>query len=81
MHRYFFNVRKGSKTVVDPEGSELPDLAAARAEAIENARDMMSRAILKGYDISRRYVIDICGEDGSVLLQVPFAEAILPDEP
>lgn len=80
MPRYFFNVRARSETILDPEGSALPSLEAARAEAILDARAAMSRAILTGLDISRRYTIDICDEEGRVLLSVPFTDAILADE-
>jgi hypothetical protein len=80
MPRYFFHVTSATCAVHDPEGSELADLEAARLEAIENARDAMSRAILRGHDISRRMAIDICDEEGVSLLRVPYTDAILPDE-
>jgi hypothetical protein len=71
MPLYFFNVASASTTVRDEEGSDLADLDAAREEAIKDARSLMSNAILEGRDISSRF-IQITGEDGKVLLVVPF---------
>jgi hypothetical protein len=75
MPLYFFNVASASGTVRDEEGSDLPDLKAAREEAIKDARSLMSGAILEGRDISNRS-IQIAGEDGNVLLVVPFWMAV-----
>ena len=75
MPLYFFNVASASGTVRDEEGSDLPDLKAAREEAIKDARSLMSGAILEGRDISNR-AIQIAGEDGKVLLVVPFRMAV-----
>jgi hypothetical protein len=75
MPRFFFNTI-GKEKVHDPEGTELPSLADARMEALEDARDAMSRAILQGYDISS-HRIEVCNEAGDVLLVVPFVDAIL----
>jgi len=73
--RYHFNVISASGTLNDREGSELPSLADARREAIEDARFLMSAAVLEGRDISGRS-IEICNEAGDVLLVVPFSEAL-----
>ncbi|MGO7564842.1 hypothetical protein ACC754_36425 [Rhizobium johnstonii] len=59
------------------EGTELPSLENARQEAIEDARTLMSDAILLGQDISSRGV-EIRNEMGEVLLKVPFKDAIKP---
>ncbi|KQT54889.1 hypothetical protein ASG43_00065 [Aureimonas sp. Leaf454] len=79
MPRYFFHVVSTTGTVHDPEGSELADLDAALDEAIENARDAMSRSISRGHDVSRRDAIRICDEGGLVLRVVPYTDAILSD--
>ena len=63
MPRYFFHVASAPETIRDEEGSDLPDLDTARAEAIEDARSLMSDAILSGRDISQRQ-IQICNEKG-----------------
>lgn len=53
----------------------LPSLQVAREEAIKDARNIMSDAIKGGVDVSGRS-IEICGEDGTVLMVVRFREAI-----
>ncbi|EJZ18681.1 hypothetical protein NE852_28325 (plasmid) [Rhizobium sp. Pop5] len=73
MPRFYFNVVSGADTVVDPEGSELATLEDARREAVQDARALMSQAILAGRDISGREM-HICDEDGNVLLTLPFSE-------
>jgi len=76
MPRYFFNVVIGAETISDLEGTDLPDLDAARDEALKDARSLMSAAVLEGLDISGRS-IHICGEAGDVVLKVAFADAII----
>jgi hypothetical protein len=73
MPRYFFNL-VGSETVTDIEGSELASLDEARVEAIQDARAIMSEAILAGHDVSERRV-EICDEAGTLLAVVRFEEA------
>ncbi|MFN7024645.1 MAG: DUF6894 family protein [Pseudorhizobium sp.] len=76
--RYYFNLPSAAGTVHDYEGTELSTLEDARREAIEDARVLMSTAMLEGRDISARS-IEICNRDGEVLLTVAFRDAITPD--
>lgn len=77
MPRYFFHYHIGQDRVQDLDGSVLPDLAAARAEAVQNARDLMSEAVRRGFDISHR-TYQICDESGVLLATLPFASSITP---
>lgn len=77
MPRFYFNIVAGDDTREDIEGSEFSSLEHARTEAIEDARTLMSNAILLGQDISSRR-LNICSEEGEVLLTVQFADAIKP---
>lgn len=77
--RFYFNIVKATGTIHDLEGSELDSLDRARAEAIKDARHLMSLAILDGNDISGRQ-IEICNEAGEVLLRVPFSDALQPGD-
>ncbi|MBY3266868.1 hypothetical protein HFO15_35515 [Rhizobium laguerreae] len=77
MPRYYFNIIAGDGFRQDFEGTELPSLEDAKAEAIEDARALMSDAILLGQDISSRR-LEICNEAGDVLLTVLFKDAIKP---
>lgn len=75
MPRFFFHVISARGRFQDVEGSILPGLEEARGSAIEDARSLMSGAILDGVDISSRR-IEICTEGGTVLAIVPFRSAI-----
>jgi hypothetical protein len=75
MPRYFFNTRIGDELISDPEGEELrnPDRAweIARAMIRELLRtEGTERALLQA-------VLEVTDDDGEVVLEFPFAEAIL----
>ena len=72
---YHFDLVTPAGVVADLEGSELPHLDAARLEAIEAARELMSAAVRLGKDISSQS-FSIRSELGDVLLVVRFADAI-----
>ena len=40
MPLYYLHIRNGEKLEVDPDGTELPDLDAAFAEAMKVAREL-----------------------------------------
>jgi hypothetical protein len=73
--RYYFNIVSPPGVVQDIEGTELTSLEEARAEAIKDARFLMSGAIRQGRDISGRSM-EICNEAGDVVMVVTFREAI-----
>ena len=81
MPRYFFNTHVGDELISDPEGEELPDLD----RAWEVARAMI-RELLKTEGAERGLLsatLEVTDDDGEVVLEFPFAEAILDmsDEP
>jgi hypothetical protein len=45
MARYFFHLVAGDQLILDEEGTELPDLAAAQREAKLGARELLGEAI------------------------------------
>jgi len=58
MARYFFHLIDQFETE-DHEGEELPDLAAARQQAISYARDLIAEAIKQGQvDLTHRIVVE-----------------------
>ena len=75
MPTYYFHVLTSEGRVIDPDGTELIGLDAAYISAIEDARALMSEAILEGKDISSRR-IEICDEQGTQLQIVPFRSAL-----
>jgi hypothetical protein len=77
MPRYFLHQRRKAGLIRDPEGSELPGVVAACAEAIESARELMSEAILEGWDISGRS-FEVTDESDQTVLVVWFRDAYSP---
>jgi hypothetical protein len=66
MPRYFFHVRDGSDLSRDEEGQECPDTEAARREAINSNREMLSERLLHGGALDHRQ-IEIADETGHVV--------------
>jgi hypothetical protein len=75
MARYYLNLRNGGGYVEDPEGLELPDLAAARLHAIEGIRSVLSEEARRG-EIDLRGSIEIADRHGNILLVLPFSDAV-----
>jgi len=80
MPRYYFNTRFGDELVADPEGEDLrnPDRAWEVARA-------MIRELLKTEGAERALLnatIEVTDDEGEIVLEFPFAEAILdiPDD-
>jgi hypothetical protein len=70
--RYFLHIDEFES---DPEGTHLPDLEAARREALLSAREMLAEWIACGAeDIPTRIVIS--DEAGNVLAVVHMREAL-----
>jgi hypothetical protein len=70
MPRYFFHILSGGETVEDEEGMDLPDMAAARQEAVASARDLALSADKDGFGKETRSV-QIIDAAGAVLGSVP----------
>jgi hypothetical protein len=67
MTRFFFHVRDdGDDVSRDTEGQELPDLEAARQEALNSNREMLGERLLHGGSLDHRQ-IEIANEQGEVL--------------
>jgi hypothetical protein len=77
MPRFFFHIRDRDGLTEDPEGTELPDLDAARTDALAAARDILAERIAKdGRTGDPRF--EIRDEAGRLLATVPFRDAMEP---
>jgi hypothetical protein len=74
MPLYYLHIRTGSKLEVDPEGVELPSLAAALAEARRVARELLGEVS----NLSQDAVIEVADEAGQVVQTVPLADPTHP---
>jgi hypothetical protein len=78
MPRYYRHILHSDGLIADPEGIELPDLDAARAEALEGIRDLLAEAIKSGKDDLLNDAIIITGDSGRALMTIPFREGLPP---
>ena len=75
MPRYFLHLHN-DVDAADPEGIELPDLAAARAHTIVNARGVFAETAREHGRVVLSHRIDIEDEHGRILDSVRFDEAV-----
>lgn len=78
MPRFYFHMRSGEDFIEDPEGSDLPDLAAARAEASAAARELMADRIRNGHPADGHEFL-IYDEDGKLIDTIPFRSVLRVD--
>lgn len=75
---YYFNVRTPSGVLEDPEGDTYSSLQAARACALDKARDMIADGNQKGED-RRSWHVEIMDRANHLVLAVPFSEVLGPE--
>jgi hypothetical protein len=79
MTQFFFHVREKNGDVSrDTEGQDLPDLAAARREALNSNREMLGENLLHGGSLDHRR-IEICDEKGDVLATVDARDTLFQE--
>ena len=69
MPRYFFHVLDG-RALLDREGTELPNLASARSEAVRTAGEILSE--MDGSWTGTAWRMSVADEEGIVLLTLDF---------
>jgi hypothetical protein len=74
--RFFFHLSAGTGITLDEEGTELPDLSAAKGEAVLAARELLADAIMSG-DPDVPEILVIADETGRPLANVPLATVLL----
>jgi hypothetical protein len=74
MPKFYFHVRNGSELIEDPEGMELPNVVAARAEAIQAARDILAEKVRFGSDLKGE-LFEIWDENG-LIESVPLRDSL-----
>ncbi len=77
MPRFFLHVRDAEGLVEDPDGSLVPDLGAACAEAAAAAREIAAERLRAGKPLTARH-IEIRDGAGHLLATVPFPRVSPP---
>jgi hypothetical protein len=75
MAMFYFHIQRGDLLVEDQEGSDLADLAEAREEALEAARDILAEAIRSGNDWADKAFV-ITDVRGRRLMTMPMTDAM-----
>ncbi|WP_267360036.1 MULTISPECIES: hypothetical protein [unclassified Methylobacterium] len=75
MARFFFHIRDGDQLITDPEGNELPDFDAARAEAHTFARHLLAERLRAGKVLDGQ-CFEITDAAGTLLAVVPMGEVL-----
>lgn len=76
MPLYFFNLRN-DLDADDPEGAELPNLAAAKDRAKAYAVDMAAASIQEHHKLNLDHRIEIADEGGAILDEVRFRDVLV----
>ena len=77
MPRFFLHIREATGLVEDPDGSLVPDLRAACAEAVVAAREIAAEHLKAGKPLTARR-FEIRDGDGRLLATVPFPQVSSP---
>jgi hypothetical protein len=78
MPRYFFHVRADSELVEDFDGSDFPDISAAREEARLSVIDLVCDSLKSGLGLRLDRSVVIADDGGKMLDEILFADAVLP---
>jgi hypothetical protein len=74
MPRYYIDVRSHFATNEDPDGVELPDIAAAKAEAMKIGAKLVEDWARLPPTYSGAIVIEIVDEDLHPILAIPYMD-------
>ncbi|MDX3899174.1 MAG: hypothetical protein QHC40_01435 [Sphingobium sp.] len=75
MARFYLHLHNRTGLVPDEEGTELPDLDAARQIAVDAIRDLISEEARSGL-IDLRGYIEIAEESGKAAVRIAFSSAV-----
>ncbi len=74
MPRYYIDIRSHFGTSEDPNGDDVPDIAAARSEALKVVQTLLRSWAAIPPDYSSEIVIEIVGEDLRPVMIIPCSD-------
>ncbi|MBM6580178.1 hypothetical protein ILT44_08300 [Microvirga sp. BT689] len=74
MPRYYIDIRSHFGINEDPNGIDVPDVAAARSEALKVVQTLLRSWAAMPPDYSNEIVIEIVGEDLRPVMIIPCAD-------
>ena len=75
MSHYYFHIYEHGTLIWDEEGSECPDLDAAKREAMASATDLARQALARG-EPADGLCVEIRDEDGRILAGLTIREVL-----
>jgi hypothetical protein len=72
--RYYIDIRSHFGINEDPSGVDLPDISAARTEALKVAENLLKSWAGMSPEYGSEVVIEIVGEDLRPVLSIPCSE-------
>jgi hypothetical protein len=79
MPRYFFNTRIGDELISDPDGEVLRDPDRAWEMARAMIQELLKTEGTNGALL--KATIEVTDDEGEIVLEFPFTEAVLLDHP
>ena len=76
MPRYFFDLHN-DVDALDAEGKDLPDVAAAKANALKEAREMIQASVGEEGKINLHHCIQVRDETGDTIYTLQFRDAVV----
>ena len=80
MALYYFHLRDGVDVLLDPEGCELSNLAAAEARALASARSILGADALEGL-LKLDMRVDVEDSMGVIVHSLEFQDAVVITPP
>jgi len=77
--QYFIHIVTVEERLVDPDGGKFADLASAREEASQSARDLMAEELRCGRPIPLNCRAPVADGEGTILLTLPFARLVFSE--
>jgi hypothetical protein len=77
MPRFYFHMRMGDHVEADTDGTELANLAEAKQEALQSAREILANAIMASQNTINEFLI--ADESGQELATVCVKDALPKD--
>ena len=75
MSRFHFPLWDGTCLIHDPEGAELPDMAAVKARAVQTARELLAEEICEG-KLPLYMRLDVEDEGNRIVHRLNFGDVV-----
>jgi PAS domain-containing protein len=75
--RFFLHILADGRRIADPSGAEFESIGAARAEALQSARDLIADRLRQGLGAVCDWHVEIADANGRVMESLPIDQVLL----